>query len=70
MTTDTNPKYPNVQVQLVGEDGNAFAILGRVRREMAREGVPREEIERYVEEATQGTYQELLAVTTRWVEVL
>ena len=24
------PKYPEVVVRLVGEDGNAFAILGRV----------------------------------------
>lgn len=70
MTTDANPKYPEVQVQLVGEDGNAFAILARVRKAMADGGVPREEIQRYVDEATAGSYQELLATTTRWVEVL
>jgi hypothetical protein len=27
-------KYPNVSVRLVGEDGNAFAILGRVIKAM------------------------------------
>jgi hypothetical protein len=26
----TLPKFPNVTVKLVGEDGNAFAILGKV----------------------------------------
>ena len=25
-------RYPDFTVRLVGEDGNAFAILGRVRR--------------------------------------
>ena len=29
--TMTNPiRYPHVSVRLVGEDGNAFAIMGRV----------------------------------------
>ena len=28
----STPKYPQVKVKLVGEDGNAFAILGRVQR--------------------------------------
>ena len=25
-------KYPDIEVRLVGEDGNAFAIMGRVTR--------------------------------------
>lgn len=29
-------KYPQVTVELVGHDGNAFAIIGRVHREIAR----------------------------------
>jgi hypothetical protein len=27
-------RYPDVRVRLVGTDGNAFAVLGRVRRAM------------------------------------
>ena len=30
------PKYPNVKVQLTGQNGNAFNIIGRVTRELRR----------------------------------
>ena len=29
-TRHSEPKYPHIKVPLVGEDGNAFVILGRV----------------------------------------
>ena len=44
------PKYPNIRVNLVGEDGNAFAILGRVQNSMRRAGVPKEEIDKFIAE--------------------
>jgi hypothetical protein len=62
-------KYPNVKVKLVGEDGNAFAILGRVRRELRRVGVPKEECDRFMAEATAGDYNHLLDVCMKWVDV-
>ena len=34
------PRHPDVQVQLSGEDGNAFAILGRTAGALRRAGVP------------------------------
>lgn len=34
-----NTKYPEINVPLVGEDGNAFSILGRVKRIMRRAGL-------------------------------
>jgi len=37
----TQPRYPEVQVPLSGEDGNAFAILGRTAAARARPGWPR-----------------------------
>ena len=64
------PKYPNVRVRLVGEDGNAFGILARMRREMRRGGVPEPEIQLCLTEATAGDYDNLLATCCRWVEVL
>jgi hypothetical protein len=30
--TTTAAKYPGIHVQLTGEDGNAFSILGQVRK--------------------------------------
>jgi hypothetical protein len=37
-------KYPYVKVKLAGEDGNAFAILGKVRLALMQAGVPRGEM--------------------------
>lgn len=62
-------KYPKIKVKLVGEDGNAFAILGRVQREMRRGGVPKEEIDKFLAEATDGDYNHLLATCLNWVDV-
>jgi len=57
----------NVRVKLVGEDGNAFAILGRVRKAMKKAGVDEKIIEDYTREATSGDYTTLLATTMKYV---
>jgi hypothetical protein len=62
------PRYPDIQVQLTGEDGNAFAILGRTAAAMRRAGVPQEQIDGYFAEATSGDYHHLLATTMTWVD--
>ena len=59
-----------VEVPLVGTDGNAFAILGRVIREMKRAGVASQIIELYKDEATASGYDNLLRVTMRYVDVV
>ena len=38
-------RYPDVRVPMVGEDGNAFAILGRVQKALRRAGVEPEKIQ-------------------------
>jgi hypothetical protein len=58
-----------VVVQLTGEDGNAFAILGRVQRALVKAGADREDIKAFQSEATSGDYDDLLATVQRWVEV-
>ena len=66
---ETTVKYPEVVVQLTGLDGNAFAIMGRVRDGLKRAGISRSEIQRYTQESTSsGSYDELLAVALKWVE--
>lgn len=62
-----SPWFPEVEVRLVGEDGNAFAILGRVNAALRRAGVDAETREAYQAEATSGDYNRLLAVTLSWV---
>lgn len=65
----TEPKYPDVFVQLSGNDGNAFAILGAVQAAMRRAGIDRSEQEAFIAEATSGDYDALLRTCARWVEV-
>ena len=62
-------RYPEVEVQLIGEDGNAFAILGQVTRALREAAVPADEIESFTAEATAGDYNHLLATVMDWVEV-
>lgn len=62
------PKYPEVTVQLVGEDGNAFAIMGRVKSALRDAGVTKEEIDKYTEESMSGDYDHLLRTAMDWVE--
>lgn len=62
-------RYPDVKVDLVGSDGNAFAVLGTVTRAMRRAGVPKDERDAFVSEATAGDYDHLLQTVLRYVEV-
>ena len=62
-------KYPDVSVQLVGEDGNAFAIIGRCVQAARRGDVPRAEIDEFRVEATSGNYDNVLQTCMRWFDV-
>ena len=53
---------------LVGEDGNAFAILGRARHALRLAGRG-DEWPAFVAEATAGDYNHLLVTAMRWFEV-
>lgn len=63
------PKYPDIEVELIGQDGNAFAILGAVLKALRRAGISKEEQDLFYDEATSGDYDNLLRVATEWVEV-
>jgi len=60
-------KYPHIKVRLVGEDGNAFSIIGRVKKAMREGGCTEEQMDEYVAEATSGDYNHLLTVTMNTV---
>ena len=69
--------YPDITVKLVGEDGNAFAIIGRVsaalREHLTNEEWHRDDIEKEIRtfrtEAMEGDYQNLLCTCAEWVNV-
>ncbi len=56
-------------VKLVGEDGNAFSIMGRVKKALMRAGADGEYIDKYLSEATSGDYDHLLVVSMNYVDV-
>lgn len=58
----------NIKVKLLGNDGNAFYILGVVRRALEKAGYG-DLAKQYMKEATAGDYNNLLAVTQEYVEV-
>jgi len=62
-------KYPDIVVQLTGEDGNAFAIMGSVSKALRHAGVPKEERDQFFAEAMSGDYNDLLATCMKWVNV-
>lgn len=62
-------KYPEIEVKLIGNDGNAFAIMGSVSKALRKAGVSKEEIDQYMEESMAGDYNNLLCVAMDWVNV-
>ena len=63
-------KYPEIEVQLTGNDGNAFAVMGAVKRALKRAKVSADEINEYTKQSMSGDYDNLLRVAMSWVTVL
>ena len=57
----------DVRVRLVGEDGNAFAILGRASKALKRAGLV-DVADEFMGEATSGDYNHLLETVLKYVE--
>jgi len=64
----TEPKEKPV-VKLIDTDGNAFAIMGRVKDALRQAGADKEYVDKYLKEAMAGNYDNLLCVTMDYVDV-
>lgn len=64
-----NKPILDITIQLSGEDGNAFAIMGRVTRTMKEHGHG-DLVDKYREEAMSGDYDHLIQTTMKWVNVI
>lgn len=64
----TKGPLTDVTVHLVGEDGNAFAILGKVIKALRRAGYNKE-AEEFQKEAIKGDYDHLLRTCMQYVNV-
>ncbi len=70
-----SPKF-DIDVTLVGEDGNAFNLMGIVTREMKRAKdengekiCTQDDINLFLKEATETDYDHLLMTCMKWVNV-
>jgi hypothetical protein len=57
-------------VNLIGTDGNAFSIIGRVKDALRKAGADEEYVMNYQVEATRGNYEHLLVVTLQYINVM
>lgn len=57
------------QVQLTGEDGNAFYIIGIVRKALRKAGNSRETVTAFTDQATNSDYGHLLAVCDAFADI-
>jgi hypothetical protein len=62
-------KYPEIEVELIGQDGNAYAIMGAVQKALRNAKVSKEEIDEYLKESMSGDYNHLLRTAMAWVSV-
>ncbi len=62
-------KVKKPTLSLVGEDGNAFVILGRAHHVAREAGWSRGRINKVLQEATSGNYDHLLQTMTRYFNI-
>ena len=63
------PKYPNITVELIGHDGNAFTVVGRCCKAARKAGLSEDEIATFTAAATAGDYDHLLQTAMQWFEI-
>ena len=62
-------KHPDISVQLTGQDGNVFNLMGIVIRALRNNGFG-DEVDDFISEVTSSkSYHEALAVMMQWVDV-
>ncbi len=57
------------ELKLIGQDGNAFMVLGLARKAAIKAGWTKEEIEKFMDEAMSGNYDHLLQTCMENFEV-
>ena len=60
----------DIDVQLTGNDGNAFAIMANVGSALKEAGATQEQVDAYYSESTSGDSDNLLRTAMKYVNVL
>ena len=65
----TNLVGKTVKMNLVGLDGNAFALMGAFKQQARREGWTKDEISSVLNECMSGDYEHLIATLANHCEI-
>jgi hypothetical protein len=65
-----NLRRPKPELQLSGEDGNAFFMISRGRLALQRAGYSDAEVQEFTDEAESGDYDNVLQTMFKWFNVL
>nr|BDD45425.1 hypothetical protein 1 [Desulfobacteraceae bacterium] len=65
-------KKPDIKptVKLIDTNGNAFAIIGRVKDALLKAGADKGYVQQYMNQAMSGDYDNLLCITMDYVHVI
>ncbi|MFH8294980.1 hypothetical protein [Streptomyces sp. NPDC018059] len=63
------PQYPEVEVRLSGEDGNVYSVIGRIQQALRRAGHSEAATEFGAAARGAGSYDEVLQLAMRTVDV-
>ena len=66
---EDRPLYPEIEVELSGQNGNAIVIVGLVARALRRNSVPATRVDEFREEAMSGDYDKVLQTAMKFVSV-
>lgn len=69
LSAESPIKYPDIHVQLSGNDGNAFMVLGLCQRAAKKGGLSEKEISAFMTEAQAGNYSHLLNTAMTWFTI-
>lgn len=58
------------KVKLIGEDGNALAILGKCKQVSAKEKWTSEKWKEFQDKATEGDYNNLLCTVSKYFDIV
>ena len=56
-------------VKLIDHNGNAFSVMGLVKKALKHAGADKEYVDKYLNAATSGDYDHLLVVSMEYVNV-
>lgn len=69
MGTIVEPKYPGIEIDLTGENGNVFNLLHIISKSATRQGLSDEEYQIFRSEATSNDYDHFLRTCMKWFTI-